>query len=212
MKQMAFSKVLTALTCALVLCMSVPTLAVADQATYLYDDLGRLSQVIDGQGNVATYAYDAVGNLLAITRTTGGVGTPTITGLTPGMGESGTTVTVTLTGTNLSGATVATDNPGLVVRNVVTTPTSLTASFVVAHTARVGVTAVTVRTSLGTAGATFAVTAGAPVLTSLSPTSGPVTRVVTLSGAGFSAGPSANLVRFNGTAATPISATPMVVV
>ena len=44
----------------------------ADQATYIYDDLGRLSQVIDGQGNVATYSYDAVGNLLSIARNTGG--------------------------------------------------------------------------------------------------------------------------------------------
>ena len=42
----------------------------ADQAQYIYDDLGRLSQVIDGQGNVATYTYDAVGNLLWITCST----------------------------------------------------------------------------------------------------------------------------------------------
>ncbi len=55
----------------------------ADQAQYIYDDLGRLSQVIDGQGNVATYTYDAVGNLLSITRNTGGVGAPTITELMP---------------------------------------------------------------------------------------------------------------------------------
>ena len=49
MKQMMFSRVLTVVACALVLCVSVPTLAVADQAQYIYDDLGRLSQVIDGQ-------------------------------------------------------------------------------------------------------------------------------------------------------------------
>ena len=82
MKQMAFSKVLSVVACVLILCVSVQTLAVADQAQYIYDDLGRLSQVIDGQGNVATYNYDAVGNLLSITRNTGGVGAPTITGLT----------------------------------------------------------------------------------------------------------------------------------
>jgi YD repeat-containing protein len=52
----------------------------ADQAQYVYDDLGRLSQVIDGSGNVATYTYDAVGNLLSITRNTGGGGAPTIKG------------------------------------------------------------------------------------------------------------------------------------
>ena len=50
---------------------SVPTSA--DQAQYIYDDLGRLAKVIDGQGNVATYNYDAVGNLLSLTRNTGGL-------------------------------------------------------------------------------------------------------------------------------------------
>lgn len=56
-----------------------PSLVSADQAQYIYDDLGRLSQVIDGQDNVATYQYDDVGNLLSITRNTGGVGASTIT-------------------------------------------------------------------------------------------------------------------------------------
>lgn len=55
-----------------------PVVTTADQVQYIYDDLGRLSQVIDGQGNVATYQYDAVGNLLSITRNTGGVGAPTM--------------------------------------------------------------------------------------------------------------------------------------
>lgn len=32
----------------------------AGQAKYLYNDLGRLSQVIDETGNVATYTYDSV--------------------------------------------------------------------------------------------------------------------------------------------------------
>ena len=50
--------------------LGLPTALHADQATYIYDDLGRLSQVIDGQGNVATYTYDAVGNLLWITCST----------------------------------------------------------------------------------------------------------------------------------------------
>ena len=71
---MAFQKVLTVVACVLMLCVSVPTLAIADQAQYIYDDLGRLSQVIDGQGNVGTYTYAAVGNLLSVTRNTGGVG------------------------------------------------------------------------------------------------------------------------------------------
>jgi YD repeat-containing protein len=90
MKQMMISKLLTVVACMLMLCMWVPALAVADQAQYIYDDLGRLSQVIDGQGNVATYNYDAVGNLLSITRSTGGVGAPTITAIMPNTGNAGT--------------------------------------------------------------------------------------------------------------------------
>jgi YD repeat-containing protein len=63
MKQMMFSKVLTVVACVLMLCTLAPSMVAADQAQYIYDDLGRLSQVIDGQGNVAIYTYDAVGNL-----------------------------------------------------------------------------------------------------------------------------------------------------
>lgn len=40
----------------------------ADQAQYLYDELGRLVGVIDGQNNAAVYTYDEVGNLLKIDR------------------------------------------------------------------------------------------------------------------------------------------------
>jgi uncharacterized protein RhaS with RHS repeats len=55
MKQMILSQVLTIVACVLLFCAVTPTQASADQAQYIYDDLGRLSQVIDGQGNVATY-------------------------------------------------------------------------------------------------------------------------------------------------------------
>ncbi|ULA62433.1 MAG: hypothetical protein LZF86_20030 [Nitrospira sp.] len=42
MKQMAISKVLTVLMCALLLGAWVPAFTIADQATYIYDDLGRV--------------------------------------------------------------------------------------------------------------------------------------------------------------------------
>lgn len=41
-------------------------LLLANEAQYVHDELGRLSQVIDGQDNVETYTYDAVGNRLSI--------------------------------------------------------------------------------------------------------------------------------------------------
>lgn len=59
-----------------VFCLAWANLLHADTAQYIYDDLGRLAQVIDGQGNVATYNYDTVDKLLSITRNTDGVGAP----------------------------------------------------------------------------------------------------------------------------------------
>ncbi|MDP3090357.1 MAG: RHS repeat domain-containing protein [Nitrospira sp.] len=184
---MTLSKLLTTVVCVLRLGAVVPTQAVADQAQYIYDDLGRLSQVIDGQGNVATYTYDAVGNLLSITRNTGGVGAPTIAALTPNTGNAGVWVNISITGTNLTGAALAMDNPGILVRNVLTTPTSLTATFQISFAARTGATAVTVTTTTGSATTSFSVNASAPVVSALSPISGPVTRLVTITGIGFSA-------------------------
>ena len=89
---------------------------------------------------------DAVGYMLSITRNTGGVGAPTIAAITPNTGNAGASVTASLTGANLTGAALATDNPGILVRNVLTTPTSITATFQMSFAARTGATAVTVTT------------------------------------------------------------------
>ncbi len=206
MRMRAITNLLVGLLWMAVLLVS-PALVLADQATYIYDDLGRLSQVIDGQGNVATYTYDAVGNLLSIARNTGGVGAPTITAFTPNSGNAGASVTVSLTGANLTGASLATNNPGILVRNVLTTATLITATFQIAFTASPGATTVTVTTSTGSAATSFSVNASAPVLTALSPPSGPVTRLVTMTGNGFSSTAGLNQIRFNGVSATTLSAT-----
>ncbi|HEX9758946.1 MAG TPA: hypothetical protein VGB26_14290 [Nitrospiria bacterium] len=39
----------------LFLSFCLPIVCQADQANYVYDELGRLYRVIDGSGNVATY-------------------------------------------------------------------------------------------------------------------------------------------------------------
>jgi YD repeat-containing protein len=80
----------------------------AGSINYIYDDLGRLYQVFDPQGNVTTYYYDAVGNLLSITRSTG----QKIVGIDPPAGltniPTNTLITVLFTrpvdGTTISGA------------------------------------------------------------------------------------------------------------
>lgn len=50
-----------------VVCLSVFAASLAAQSgtiRYIYDELGRLAGVIDGNGDAAVYHYDAVGNLL----------------------------------------------------------------------------------------------------------------------------------------------------
>ncbi|PYV40041.1 MAG: hypothetical protein DMG09_07690, partial [Acidobacteria bacterium] len=62
---------------------------------YFYDDLGRLTKVVDQNGNFAVYSYDAVGNLLSITRsTTPGGNALAILSVTPQKGSVGQTVTI----------------------------------------------------------------------------------------------------------------------
>ena len=68
--------------------------AVASEAHYAYDDLGRLTTVVDDAGNTAIYNYDAVGNLLGIDRfTPGGSGIGIYT-LLPGKGATGVQVKI----------------------------------------------------------------------------------------------------------------------
>src|SRR6184192_4018874 len=61
---------------------------------YVYDALGRLTQVIDPSGNVATYNYDAVGNLVSITRSTTSPSGLAIFSFSPTQGGVGQTVTI----------------------------------------------------------------------------------------------------------------------
>src|SRR5512136_1874370 len=83
----------------------------AGEVKYIYDDLGRLYQVIDSQGNVATYNYDPVGNLLSITRSTGGLSGPVVIGILPNSARAGDTVDVIISGSNLVGTAVSASNP-----------------------------------------------------------------------------------------------------
>jgi hypothetical protein len=85
-------------------------------------------------------------------------GTPTLASVSPNQGTRGTTVAVTLTGTNfIAGATsVTVGGSGATVTNVVVgSTTSLTANVVIDPTAAVGLRTVTVTTGIGTSGPRF---------------------------------------------------------
>ncbi len=83
---------------ALLLVPVVAAIATAQQASihYVYDDLNRLSAVVNQQGDVAVYTYDATGNILKIerfnaTELPGAVG---ISYFSPSIGRTGTIVQV----------------------------------------------------------------------------------------------------------------------
>jgi YD repeat-containing protein len=72
------------------------------RAPRLPSPVGRLSQVIDGQGNVATYQYDALGNLLSIHAQYGWGRGANDHSLTPHTGSAGSSVNVSQTGPSLA--------------------------------------------------------------------------------------------------------------
>lgn len=181
------------------------SLALAADLKYLYDDLGQLKKVVDEAGNVATYNYDAVGNLLSITRSTGGIQSPAITGITPANTTVGSSIKIAITGNNFLGAAISTDNPEIRVSNLSASETLINADFNISFLSLTGQTKITVTTPFGSTFTTIRLDPASPTITSITPGSGPPTRFVTIKGTAFSPVPAENIVRFNGTAATVLS-------
>jgi len=131
----------------------------------------------------------------------GGASPPTLASVSPNSGNQGTTVPVTLTGTNfISGATVAVSGSGVTAQNVVVqSGTSITADFVITAGAATGARDVTVTTGGGTTNParTFTVNPAslAPTLATVSPNSGTLDSSVnvTLAGTNFISGATVNV-------------------
>ena len=126
-------------------------------------------------------------------------GAPTLTNISPNQGSPGTTVPVTLTGTNfvIGGTTVTVNSGGVSASNVIVTSATLADRGHCDHCAAavLGAHTVTVTTSHGTSGQqTFTVNATlpppVPTLTSVSPNQGAqgITVAVTLTGTNFVVG------------------------
>jgi len=134
---------------------------------YVYDALGRLTQVIDPSGTVATYNYDAVGNLLSITRSTTSPSALAIFSFSPAQGAVGQTVTIQ--GQNFS----ATPSANTVKFNgttaTVTAATTNQLTTTVPAGATTGLISVTVGANTANSPSNFTVLA-VPIITSVSPT------------------------------------------
>ena len=128
---------------------------------------------------------------------------PTITSFTPASGAVG--VKVTITGTNLTGATGVTFNGIAAATVTLTSATSISATVPPGATS--GPISITTPGGTVTSAATFTVTLPAPTVSALSPASGVVGALVTVTGTNFTG---ATAVTFNGVAAasfTVVSAT-----
>jgi YD repeat-containing protein len=88
-------KTLTSLIFLFLLLAGLVSAQTSAPVQYFYDDLGRLTKVVDQNGNTATYHYDGVGNLLSITRATlPGSNGLAILSFTPQQCPVGQTVTI----------------------------------------------------------------------------------------------------------------------
>ena len=147
----------------------------------------------------------AAGTSNAVTFTVQGA---TLTSITPNSGFRGTTVPVTITGNNLTGATAV--NVAGVTATITGTPTAttVTANFVIAAGATAGARNVTVSTPIGMTNA-VSFTVNSPTLTSINPPAGVrgTTVPVTLSGTGL-AGTTAITVSGPGVTVNTIVANP----
>jgi hypothetical protein len=136
---------------------------------------------------------------------------PTLAAITPTAGVQGTTVAVTLTGTNFTaGSLIAISGTGINQFGAQYSATSITTNFVIAGNATLGARNVTVTTAGGvTAPATFTIVVKPPVptLTSITPNTGSRgnTVAVTLVGTNFSAAGLA--VNVSGTGVTAANVT-----
>ena len=187
------------------LCALSPTPTAADQAQYFYDALGRLSAVVDGQGNTAVCQYDAVGNLLSISR--GTAATPAITSITPDTFVQGQATPVTIAGTGLLLGTLTISNPDVLISGRNQIDTSITATFTVLNPTGAGPAVVTVQTPGGTAAIPVSIAPQpTPVVTQISPITGPPNTIVTITGSGFGNKPVSTIVTFAGASGVRVQA------
>ena len=120
---------------------------------------------------------------------------PTISSFNPTSGQAGTSVTIT--GTNFTGATAVKFNGKAASSFTVDSATQITA--VVASGSTTGKISVTTPNGTANSATNFTVIIPAPTITSFAPTSGPIGASVVITGTNFTG---ATSVKFNGTAAT----------
>lgn len=132
------------------LCCLVATGAVqaAGLERYEYDGLGRLVRVINGAGQAVEYRYDPAGNITAVI-SAGTAAVPTVSRIDPASVRRGSTVALSLTGTELGNASINSPTDGLTVSRVSRSTSTLSLDLSVADSTPLGTAALVVATAAG---------------------------------------------------------------
>jgi large repetitive protein len=172
--------------------------SVTAQVQYVYDELGRLVQVVTPNGESIQYDYDATGNISAIRKLDAAA--ISLSEFTPNTGPAGTSVNLYGTGFSSTAANNTVKFNGTTAAVTAATTTSLTVTVPAgATTGRITVTA-SAKTATSTTD--FVVAAGtAPKINSFSPDIGNVSTLVAINGANFQTEPKDNKTAIGGRAA-----------
>ena len=181
------------------------TVASTNPVAYTYDELGRLTGVIDPSGNAAVYVYDAVGNILSIQRYSSTQAS--IISFTPKQGVVGTSVTIYGTGFSSTASQNTAKFNGTVA--TVTSATSSQIATIVPTGATTGPITVTTPAGSATSSTNFTVNAnsGAPTITGFTPAIGLAGTAVSVTGTNFDSNAANDHLRLNVSNSTVTSAT-----
>ncbi|MEV5951012.1 RHS repeat-associated core domain-containing protein [Streptomyces sp. NPDC051993] len=169
---------------------------------YAYDAAGRLVGLTDPAGETARYRYDPAGNRLGIDRFPSSQ--LSVLSLVPVRAAAGARVTLSGTGFSTAAASNAVSFGGTAATVVSATATRLVVT--VPAGAKAGAVSVTVAGASAQSVEAFALATPAPVVSSFAPTSAVAGAQVVISGSGFAATATDNVVRFNGRVARVVSA------
>ncbi|MFE3522399.1 IPT/TIG domain-containing protein [Streptomyces sp. NPDC059161] len=178
--------------------------ASTSNAVYAYDAAGRLVGLTDPAGETARYRYDPAGNRLGIDRFPSSQ--LSVLSVVPVRAAAGARVTLSGTGFSTTAASNAVSFGGTAATVVSATATRLVVT--VPAGAKAGPVSVTVAGASAQSVEAFALATPAPVVSSFAPTSAVAGAQVVISGSGFAATATDDVVRFNGRVSHVVSASP----
>jgi YD repeat-containing protein len=168
-------------------------IARADQVQYFYDELGRLTSVVDGGGASTQYVYDPAGNISSARRVAAGV--LSLGGFSPAAGSVGTSVKLVGSGFD----TIAANNTVKFnsVAAVVSSATANALTVLVPIGASTGLISVSNSRGTVSGASSFSVTSSlAPTVSDFTPKIGVVGTAVAVSGGNFQLVASDNKLMF----------------